>query len=639
MYSSIPQRIKTISDEFPYNTICYTKNTDNNYEEVSYSHFMSDVYRTAYFLSKQCKVTKGTRVGIISENRKEWLECDIAILSLRAIDVPRGTDTSIADISFILEHTEVKGVIFEKYSSYQALLKYNAPLCKTFSFVIFLDTPPQKFYRQINAAKSITKDTCSFYTYQDIEKIKLSVKESDSIDKKIASVELDDIATIIYTSGTTQNPKGVCLSHRNFLFQIDRICPKVLSIEFTTRLLTILPIWHVFERAVNYIITCRGGALAYSKPIGTILLEDIKKINPTHLTSVPRIWESIYTSIQKKVKNSSFIKKAIFSLASIIGHAFNYAQHLKNNTIPTFKQRSFFLDTFIGTPLFLLLYLPHALFDLLAFKKIRTLLGKHFVAGISGGGTLAPKIDHFFQAAGIKVLNGYGLTETSPVIAVRNEYMPEMSGVGKFLQDILYKVVDSNGNIVPVGEKGILYIKSDQVMQGYYKNKQASSEVLSDDRWFNTGDLVRVSEEGDLDIIGRMKDTIVLANGKNIEPEHIENLLCQSHYIDSAMVIGQDQKTLSALIAPNHHHILEYAKSIQKSELTVKQLCNEQAIMHLIRKELHHQSTHLSQFEKIGDFILISTPFEIGKELTQTLKLKRFYIQDIYKKEIASITK
>ena len=137
MYNSIPQRIKKISEEFPYHPICYTKNNDNNYEEISYSHFMNEVYRTAYFLNKQCKITKGTRIGIISENRKEWLEYDIAILSLRAIDVPRGTDTNIEDISFILEHSAVKGVIFEKSSTYQALLKYNPKLCKNFSFVIF----------------------------------------------------------------------------------------------------------------------------------------------------------------------------------------------------------------------------------------------------------------------------------------------------------------------------------------------------------------------------------------------------------------------------------------------------------------------------------------------------------------------
>ena len=214
-----------------------------------------------------------------------------------------------------------------------------------------------------------------------------------------------------------------------------------------------------------------------------------------------------------------------------------------------------------------------------------------------------------------------------------------MSGVGKFLQDILYKVVDNNGNIVPVGNKGILYIKSKQVMKEYYKNKKASAAVLSKDGWFNTGDLVRVSEEGDLDIIGRIKDTIVLSNGKNIEPEPIENILNQSDYIDTAMVIGQDSKNLSALIVPNHTLILEYAKTINKPTLTIKQLCNEIEINNLIRKELYNQTIHLSQFEKINNFILLAKPFEIGKELTQTLKLKRFYIQNTYKTAIASITK
>lgn len=630
MYKSIPHRVRAMSEKYPDNIICYYKDSDNEYLSIKYSDFFSNVYRNAHFLLKHCNIKKRDHVGLISENRKEWLEFDLAILSLGAIDVPRGTETSINEISFILEHAEVKGVIFEKLSSYVALRKLNPKFCKELKFAIFLDSPPRKEFSKF-------RGPTKFHTYKEIAAKPVNEKEITNINRKIDQIKPDDLATIIYTSGTTEEPKGACIMHKNFLFQIDRILPERLSLNKNDTFLSVLPIWHIFEREVNYIVVCIGAALAYSKPIGSIFLEDIKKISPAFLTSVPRIWEGVYTAIKKKIKAGSAMKRFFFSAAVSVGRIFSYSRHLIRGSIPAFNPRSRIFDKILGFLLFVLFYIPNLILDALVFKKIRKLLGAKFKTGISGGGALLPSVDTFFQAAKIKVLNGYGLTETAPVIAVRNEYTPEYTGAGKFLRDILYKVQNQNGNIVPLGEKGELHIKSEQVMKGYYKNSKSTKEAISSDGWLNTGDLVQVSDEGDINILGRSKNTIVLNNGKNIEPEYIESILCQSNYILNAMVIGQDQKFLSALIVPDLELYKDYAKQLNLIFNRVSDLCNEEQIITHTRAEINKYSQSLNSYEKVVRFLLIPKEFKAGSELTQTLKLKRFQLHEKYKREIKKL--
>ncbi|XP_060084924.1 uncharacterized protein LOC132564269 [Ylistrum balloti] len=593
---------------------------------------MKDVLKTAHFLAKHCGVKSGDHIGLICDNRKEWLECDLSILSLGAVDVPRGTDTKLSEIAFILQHAKVKGVIFENIDSFLALNKECPAFCKKLKFIIIID-PATK--QKITKVKTVTK----IIHYADIAKTSISSQEEQMMEKKIEKVELDDIATIIYTSGTTNEPKGACITHRNFLFQIDRVVPERISLNPKDILLTILPIWHIFEREVNYITICVGAGLAYSKPIGSVFLEDIKNIQPSFLTSVPRIWEGVYQAVKRKVSQGSPIKKLFFASGVFVGKMHSYIKHLKNATIPAFTpaNRIRFIEKAVGYPLYYLLFPIRAVLDLLVFKKIRKLLGPNFKCGISGGGSLVQGVDDFFQAANIKLLNGYGLTETSPVLAVRNEYRPEYNGVGKILKDVEYKVLDEYGYPVKAGKKGVLHVKCDQVMAGYYNNPKATSEVLSKDGWLNTGDIVVMSPKGDIKIIGREKNTIVLSNGKNIEPEFVENTVLQSPYIDNVVVLGQDKKFLSALIVPNKEMLQKKAQELGIVNDEIEVLYNDQQIRNVIQSELEKISRTLSAYEKILQFTLIHTSFTVGKELTQTLKIKRYYIHKEYAKEIQKL--
>ncbi len=632
MYTSIPQRILSLSEEIPNKAICYTKNKNDRFQAVSYADFMSDVCRTAFFLSKQCKVGKKDHVGLICENRKEWLECDLAILSLSAADVPRGTDTKISEIAFILKHSQVKGAIFEKSSIYTALQKEDPELCAKLEFVIFLDNVQKKSFAS-------PKSSTHFYTYSDIEKFPIKDSDHETIKEKILAVNQESLATIIYTSGTTNEPKGACITHKNFLFQIDRLVPERLNLTREDILLSVLPIWHIFEREVNYVAIGVGTAIAYSKPIGAVFLEDIKQIVPSYLTSVPRIWEGVYSAIHKKMQKESVVKRGFFAAAKCAGKVHNYATHLLQGSIPPFRRKNAVLDLCLGIPLYVLSYLPQKVLDSLVFKKVRLVLGKKFKAGISGGGALPKEIDNFFQAARIKILNGYGLTETAPVIAVRNEKKPEYTGVGKVLRDIQYKVVDEQNRIIPYGSKGTLFVKSHQVMQGYYRNEAETKRVLSSTGWLNTGDLVCASPDGDLQILGRVKNTIVLSNGKNVEPEFIENTLCQSPFIDNAMVLGQDRKNLSALIIPNQEALEEYAREKEIRVASLKDLCDDSRVYSLIQGEIRSLSSALNHHERVVKFAFIPKAFKVGEELTQTLKLKRRELYNKYKKEIEALLK
>jgi len=268
-------------------------------------------------------------------------------------------------------------------------------------------------------------------------------------------------------------------------------------------------------------------------------------------------------------------------------------------------------------------------------------LGGRFKAGISGGGALPPYIDKFFQAAGIKLLEGYGLTETAPVVAVRNEKKPELGTVGSPLEEISWKVLDDNGKELPPGKKGVLFLKSEQIMQGYYKKPEETENVLKDG-WLNTGDLVIVSKDSEFKIVGRVKETIVLIGGENVEPAPIEEKILQSDFVDQVMVVGQDQRYLGALVVPNEELISKYAndKGIQFTEY--EDLLENPVLMNAVNAEIQsliNPKNGFKGFERVVRFALLRDHFETGEELTQTLKMKRNVITQKYAKTISSLFK
>jgi long-chain acyl-CoA synthetase len=277
--------------------------------------------------------------------------------------------------------------------------------------------------------------------------------------------------------------------------------------------------------------------------------------------------------------------------------------------------------------------------DMLVFRSLKERLGGRFVAGVSGGGALPPYVDGFFQAAGIKLLEGYGLTETGPVLAVRYETGPVPGTVGPLLPDIEYRVVADDGTEVGPNRKGVLYVRSPQMMLGYYKKPEETAQVL-EDGWLNTGDLVVFTHSGPLRVLGRVKETIVLLGGENVEPTPIEDTLVQSDFIEQAMVVGQDKKFLGALIVPNFERLEEFAAQEGISYIERRDLAANARTQELIHAEIQSLVNHkkgFKTFEQIFRFTLLTDQFEVGVELTQTLKKKRDVIGERYRREIEAL--
>lgn len=572
-------------------------------------------------------IGRGEKVTVYSDNRPEWLIFNFALSGIGGVDVPRGTDTPFEELRFIVEHSESSWIVFET----KALAEKFFTACPDVSVKgIFLFSGEEK-------AENVSLPQ---YTFSELKEKGAARSDAPAFfQEEAAKGGSDDLACIIYTSGTTGRPKGVLLPHRSFMFQLERIYTDFIPCRPGHKDLCVLPVWHAFERICEYIVATCGGALIYGKPVGPAILRDLAEFKPQWFGSVPRIWEGVYKGIFKTVKEGGILKQLIFRFFTAVGTNFKYFHHVLRGEYPWMKRPNRFADVLISFFPLLILAPFHYLGDLLVFSAIRKKLGGEMIACVSGGGALPAYIDRFFMAAGITLLEGYGLTETGPVLAVRklNHQIPGV--VGEFLPDIEYKVVDEAGNPVPPGEKGRLLVKSPQVMDGYYKDPEKTAAVLKDG-WFDTEDLVIVTYNRALKIIGRVKETIVLSGGENVGPEPIENALSASPFIESVMVVGQDRRYLGALIVPSFEALEDYAREHGLNEVPAEDLIHAPEIQDLynrILRETVSVSKGFRSFESIGGFVLLEHPFRVGVELTTTLKMKRNAISEIYADQIESI--
>ena len=572
-------------------------------------------------------IRKNDHVGLISDNRYEWMMCDLAILGVGACDVPRGSDTTPKELEYILNHAGVKVSFVENKRQLQKL------------YAIAEDMPDLKKLIVIDSEGIDKKD----YTLIDLYTMDELVKKGDelirtgdsSFERAWRSVKDEDLATIIYTSGTTGQPKGVMLLHKNIMHNVIS-APYSIPVIKGDKFLSILPTWHSFERTIEYVLLHVGASNAYSKPAAQILMKDLELEKPNYIASVPRIWESIFNAVQYKVSKDSFIRRAMFFFFVRSGVLHQKMKLLRKNLMPVFTPKRIagrFIDLIFSSIVELILKPITIVGDKLVYNKIREKTGGELKAGISGGGALQNHVDEFFAGINITILEGYGLTETSPVVAARTFERPVLYTVGQPLHGVQVKIVDDQGRKLPRGQKGIIMVKGNLVMKGYYKNEKATNEVLLPDGWLNTGDIGRLTITGELQITGRAKDTIVLLGGENIEPLPVELALSQSRYIHEAMVVGQDKKTLGALIIPEYDNLYEYAKENGVEYSSLDDLLEKPEIKNLIRVEIRDFNSPKYGFrnvEYISNFVLLSKPFEIGRELTHTLKKRRNIIYEMY---------
>lgn len=555
MRTTIPQLLQQIKSEYSDTPAQYIKDDKGKFHPRTYKELYDEVLALARGL-QTLGVQRGDHVGLISENRAEWFVSDLAILSLGAADVPRGNDSMPAELRYILDFADCKVVMVENAVQLTKLAGILSDL-PDINTIIVLDPHFDPESLKPDDRKALKRVTLMRYA-EITESGRAAIAESGPapIETEIAQGQPDDTATIIFTSGTTGTPKGVVLSHHNFIHQVNCI-PGILDVSPGDIWLAVLPVWHSFERIMQYLVLGTASALAYSKPVGKIMLADFAAVRPQWMGSVPRIWESVRSGIVKKVRAEGGVKWAMFRFFVAVGGAHKHADNLVRGRIPHFKPRSRAVDALLGVVPWLLLKPFAVLGSALVFGKIKDKLGGRFVAGISGGGALPSAVDQFFGAAGILLLEGYGLTETAPVLAVRTQSHPVPGTVGPLIPETQCKIQDENGRTLPPGEQGVVFVKGPQVMSGYYNAPEQTSQVLSDDGWLNTGDLGMLTQKGELKITGRAKDTIVLRGGENIEPLPIEQKIRESELIDQAVVLGQDQKFLAALVVPNEEALRE----------------------------------------------------------------------------------
>jgi long-chain acyl-CoA synthetase len=570
-------------------------------------------------------------VGIFSDNRLEWILCDYGVLLAGCADVPRGTDVAGAEIAYILAHSDSRFVFVENLAILEkfGIVRHSIPAVER---IILMDLKASASAGVLRLADLIARGHT------------LRAAGDRRAEERAANVRPDDLFTIIYTSGTTGTPKGVQLTHANMTSQVRNL---PFSLGTRDRTLTILPIWHSYERVFEMVAISMGACTYYTHLRG--IAEDLKTVRPTIMASAPRLWENLYQKLMIRIGEASSLRRALFRAARFCTCRVKRAERFFLGQELDTHGRSFSESVRRGAAHLiglLLLYLPYCILDRIVLAKLREAVGcGDFRGTISGGGALQPHVDEFFNFIGIPVLEGYGLTESSPVLAVRTWKDLVIGTVGPFYPETEIRIVDlESGRILYPdrsrkdhgrGRQGEIHARGPQIMKGYYKDPEGTSRVLHDG-WLKTGDLGMVTFNDCLKIVGRCKDTIVLRNGENVEPLPIESKLVHSPLVDHCMIVGQDQKHIGALIVPALEGFraagLHVANLVELTTSPQARARMESEIRRLINPEQGFKI-----HERIADFRFVTKPFEIGQEMTATFKLKRHVITKQYAPLIAEM--
>ncbi len=633
---TLPKLLQKIAKKYPDIAAQYSKNEQGNFISLSYSQVFDRVLNFAGGLLS-LGISRGDRVGLIADNRKEWYHASMGIMAIGACDVPRGCDATEQDLIRILSFAECTTTVIENREQFIKILK-NQPQFPLLKTIIVID-PIDMQDEELKAKGNISH--FDIYSYDKIieQGITYRKEHPDAVEQELEIGRDTEVATIIFTSGTTGEPKGVMLTHKNFIVQLDDLKTRVILYP-GEKAIVVLPVWHSFERLCEYVILASAAGMVYSKPVGSILLADIAKTNPALFPSVPRIWESVYTGVFKTMKQAGGIKQKLFNFFVAVG--LFYAHHARNLTgqNPHFVPYTKITRPIISFIPYILSAPLYALGNALVFKKIRTKLGTGFRQGVSGGGALPPNIDAFFWAIGVSVTEGYGLTETAPVVSVRPLGRPVFGTIGKPLSCTTVKIVDDDGKELPVGQLGTVMIRGTSVMKGYYKRQDLTDAVIDKDGWFDSGDLGLKTFDGELILRGRKKDTIVLRGGENIEPVPIEMKLQESPFISQAVVIGQDQRFLGALIVADETEVKGYAAEQGIAADSLPELLEKPEIKKLFERQIASLINHengFKLFERINRFELLAKPFEPGVELSAKQDVMRYKITALYGKQIDAL--
>jgi long-chain acyl-CoA synthetase len=549
-------------------------------------------------------VRAGDRLALLAESSPEWSITDYAILANGAINVPIYPTQAVDQVGYILRNSGARILFISNVKQLRRIQPaLDALKSKERPRLIMFEAPKE--------GKEEKKDG-AVTTLADLEK---AGREERSAHQRLyeqlsAQSQPDDLATIIYTSGTTGEPKGVMLTHRN-LISNALSSGEVFDLRPDDSALSFLPLSHVFERTVLYIYMSFGVQINFARGVETVA-EDIKEVRPTVVTAVPRLFEKIYATINKRAAEQSPMKQKIFHRAVEVG-----------------REVAVLRDKGERVPIRLALELKAL--DRLVFTKWRAAIGGRLRFFVSGGAAMPPELTYIFAGAGITILQGYGLTETSPVVSFNR---PEANRIGTIGQAI-------PGVKVRAAEDGELLVQGDNVMQGYYQMAEETERVLQrrpDGVWFHTGDIGTIDADGYIRITDRKKDLIKTSLGKYIAPQPIENMIRAIPMVEQAIVIGNARKFPSALIVPSFDALRSYAKSLGVEAKDNAELARHPRIVEYFKKKVDEVTRDLSPHEKIKKVALLDQEFSVESgELTPTLKVRRKFVEDKHRAVIDSL--
>lgn len=568
-------------------------------------------------------VRLGDRISLIADNSPRWFIADQGIMTAGGVDAVRSSQAEKEELLFIIANSGSTAVVIEDLKTLKKLQDR-------------LNDLPIQFVILLSDEASPTETPLKVLNFAQLNEIGANHNFVP------AKQNRDALATLIYTSGTTGKPKGVMLSYSNLMHQVTTF-GTVLQPNPGDMVLSILPSWHSYERTVEYYLLSQGCTQVYTNLRS--VKADLRQFKPNYMVGVPRLWESIYEGVQKQFReqpaNKQRLIKFLLGISEKYIKARRVAQGLDLNNLHASA-----VERFAASIVAAALLPLHKLGEKLVYAKVREATGGRVKQMISGGGALPRHIDNFFEIIGVQILQGYGLTETSPVTHVRRPWRNLIGASGLPLPATEAKIVDPETKApLPPEKRGLVLLRGPQIMQGYYQNPEATTKAIDPEGWFDSGDLGWLTPQNDLVLTGRAKDTIVLTNGENIEPQPIEDACLRSPYIDQIMLLGQDQRSLGALIVPNLEALEKWAQaqnltldiqsdreissSGQKIDLESKM------IQDLFRQELNREVQNRPGYrpdDRIGPFRFILEPFSIENGLmTQTLKVRRHIVVERYR--------
>jgi long-chain acyl-CoA synthetase len=533
-------------------------------------------------------VEKGDRVALLSENRPEWAYVDLATLCAGAADVPIYPNLLAAQVLYVLNDSQAKVAFASNAAQVRKLVEVRerAPHLQ---HVIRFDEPAVEGTLSLDDVRARGREALA--------------RDREAVKRRAGEVRPGDLATLIYTSGTTGDPKGVMLTHDNIVSNVHGALAAFGDFGIHDVALSFLPLCHIFERTGgHYLMLQQGVTIAYAESVEKVPA-NMTEVRPTLMLSVPRLYEKMYARISEKVAADSAVKQRIFRWAVGVGRRVFQARLDKRAVGPVLRAQ-------------------HRLADRLVFGTIRERTGGRLRLFVSGGAPLSREIAEFFGAVGLIILEGYGLTETSPVIAVNRPDKMKPGSVGPLLKGVEVKIA-ADGEILTRGP---------HVMKGYYNKPEATAEVIDAEGWFHTGDVGLVDSEGFLVITDRKKDIIVTSGGKNIAPQPIESVLKTHPLVAEIVMIGNKRNFPSALVVPNFDNLEKWAREHAVPAASREELVRDPKVIALYDATIAELSKNLAQFERIKRIALLPREFSLESgELTPTLKVKRRVVEQKYK--------